>query len=83
MKKMIFTSQNGTKIEFDTYEDETKEYGIYWVDMCPECYKKYKGILKKISDNGSGVASCSVIGCKNTNASIYVDFTKEEVNFVE
>lgn len=84
MKRMIFTSKNGTKIEFDTFEDETEEYGTYWVDMCPKCYKKYKGALEnRASDNGSGVASCSVVGCKNTNASIYVDFRKDEVNFTE
>lgn len=78
-----FTSPRGKTITFDTFEDETKEYGTYWVDMCPTCHNKYRNILKnRFDDGGSGKASCSVKGCSNTNASYYVDFNKDEVKII-
>ena len=80
-KIMQYKSPRGKIIRFDTYEDNTKEYGTYWVDMCPSCHNKYKSLLRgKFDDAGSGVASCSVEGCKNQNAGYYVDFKESEVS---
>lgn len=46
--------------------------------------KKYKDILQdKLDDAGSGFPCCYVCGCSNNNAGTYVDFTKDEVAFVE
>lgn len=81
MKNMIYISKRGKQIIFDDYEDNTEEYNSYWVEMCPQCYQKYKDILDKRADDG-GIASgtCSVKGCAN-EADYYVDFTKNEVIF--
>lgn len=82
-KKMIFTAPKGEKIVFDNWETD-KEYDGYWVDLCPDCIKKYGHILEnKLDDAGSGVASCSVCGCSNTNAGCYADFKENEVSFEE
>lgn len=81
-KKMIYTAPTGKKIVFDAYEKNTS--GGFWADICPACIKKYKDILQgKLDDAGSGVACCYVCGCSNINAGTYVDFTKDEVTFVE
>ena len=77
--ELVYTSPRGVRLNFDTYEKDI-EYGSYWVDMCPKCHNRYKNLLKGKFDNaGSGVASCSVKGCKNTNAGYYVDFKPDEV----
>lgn len=79
-QKMIFKSKKG-KIVFDTWE-KNNEFGGYWVDICPDCEKKYQNLLEgKLDDSGSGVASCSVCGCSNTNAGSYADFKEDEVTF--
>ena len=68
------------KVVFDTYEEN--EYGDYWVDICPDCKKKYAGLLKgRFDESGSGVACCSVVRCTNTNAGCYADFKAGEVTF--
>ena len=85
---MIYTSKRGKTIVFDNWEENEnwKEDNLspYWVDLCPHCHNKFKGILKnKICDWGSGVAACSVEGCKNMNAGYYADFNEDDVSFVE
>ena len=84
MKKMIYTSSRGKRIKFDAWEDDRIENGIYWVDMCPSCHNKYKGILgKRAHKDGSGIASWYVCGCENTNADWYVDFDPNEVYVIK
>lgn len=79
-KKMIFKSEKG-KIVFDTWE-KNDEFGGYWVDICPDCEKKYQHLLEgRLDDSGSGVARCSVCGCINANAGCYADFKEDEVTF--
>lgn len=80
-RNMIYTSKHGKQIVFDDYVDDTLEYNSYWVGMCPHCHNKYKGILgNRVDDCGSGC--CSVKGCNN-EASYYVDFDMNEVEFVD
>lgn len=82
MKKMIYKPKKRQYIIFDDYEDNTEEYNFYWVEMCPQCYKKYKNILgKRADDGGTACGTCSVEGCKN-EADYYVDFKKNEVVFI-
>lgn len=79
-QKMIFKSKKG-KIVFDTWE-KNNEFGGYWVDLCPDCIKKYRHLLDgRLDDSGSGLDSCSVCGCTNANAGCYADFKEEEVIF--
>lgn len=87
---MVYTSKRGKQIIFDNWEDDCDLHGNvdsdtpYWVDLCPHCHNKYKGILRgKICDGGSGVACCSVKGCNNTNAEYYADFTNNDVSFID
>lgn len=81
MANMIFTSKRGKKIIFDDYVDNTKEYDSYWVEMCPHCHNKYKGILgNRVDDGASAFGTCSVKGCEN-EANYYIDFHKDEVTF--
>lgn len=84
--EMIYTSKRGKTITFDIWEENEnwKEDNLspYWVDLCPHCHNKYKGILgRRISGGGSGVAACSVKGCNNLNAEYYVDFSINDVTF--
>ena len=82
--QLKYTSPRGKVILFDTFQDERAEYGGYWVDICPTCHNKYKSLLKgRFDPAGSGVASCSVVGCKNTNAFYYADFRSDEVEEVQ
>ena len=86
--KMIYTSKRGKTIMFDNWEENEnwKEENLspYWVDLCPHCHNKFRGILKnKICDGGFGVAACSVEGCNNVNAEWYADFNEDDVSFVE
>lgn len=80
MQRMIFAVKK-QKIIFDDFTNNTKEYGTFWTEMCPECYKKYKDIIGVRADDG-GVAcgTCSVEGCEN-EADYYVDFDQNEVQF--
>lgn len=78
MKDMKFVAHNGMDIVFDDWNDETEEYGTYWVGMCQECFNKFKNILGDRVSDGSGW--CSVKGCEN-EADYYVDFLKDEVVF--
>ena len=85
--EMVYTSKRGKTITFDNWEEnenwEEDNLSPYWADLCPHCHNKYKGILGgRISDGGSGVAACSVKGCRNENAGYYVDFSKSDVMFV-
>ena len=81
-RKMMYTSSNGKEIVFDAWEDDREEWNIYWVDMCPRCYKKYRSILgNRVHRDGSGEARCYVCGCEATDADYYVDFKPEEVRF--
>lgn len=83
MKKMIYTSKMGKQIVFDDYVDNTDEYNSYWVEICPHCHNKYKGIIgNRVDNSGSGVATCSVDGCQNQTACYYVDFDMSEVKFI-
>lgn len=80
--KMTYTSKRGKRIVFDDYVDNTTEYNSYWVEICPHCHNKYRGILgNRVSDSGSGITTCSVDGCWNETACYYVDFDKNEVKF--
>lgn len=79
--KMIYTSKRGRQIVFDDFVANTTEYGSYWVEMCPHCHNKYKGILgQRIDDGGTACGVCCVEGCGN-EADYYVDFSVNEVNF--
>ena len=85
--KMIYVSNEGKTITFDNWEEnrnwKEEHLSPYWVDLCPHCYNKYKGILgNRVDDAGSGTAACSVEGCDNTNAEYYVDFSENDVRFV-
>ena len=83
MADMVYTSKRGKKIVFDDFEDNTEEYNSYWVEICPHCHNKYKGILgNRVSNGGSGEATCSVKDCWNENACYYVDFDMDEVEFI-
>ena len=76
-------SKGEDSITFDDFEDNTEEYGSYWVEMCPTCLEKYKSILgSRMDDGGTACATCSVEGCHN-EADYYVDFDKNEVTFEE
>lgn len=79
-QKMIYKSGK-EQIVFDTWE-KNEEFEGYWVDLCPDCIKKYHHLLDgRLDDSGSGVASCSVCGCINENAGCYADFKEKEVIF--
>lgn len=80
-KNMVFTSKRGKQIVFDDFcKDE--EYNNVWVEMCPHCHRKYRGILRgRFDGNGSAQATCSVKGCNN-EASYYVDFNLNEVKTI-
>lgn len=81
MANMIYTSKRGKTIEFDDFCDNTEEYQSYWVEMCPRCHNKYRGILGKRCDDGmTAQGICSVKGCER-DADYYVDFSMEEVGF--
>ena len=83
MADMIYTSKRGKQIVFDDFEDNTEEYDSYWVEMCPHCHNKYKGILgNRADDGGTACGTCSVKGCEN-DADYYVDFNMNEVTFIE
>lgn len=82
MTKMIYTSKRGKQIVFDDFVDNTEEYQSYWVEMCPHCHNKYRGILCKRVNRGSAWGTCSVDGCEN-EADYYVDFDMNEVTFRE
>ena len=78
-RNLVYTSDNGNKIVFDDYVDNTFEYNYYWVGMCKHCYDKHRDALgNRADDCGSGF--CSVVGCEN-EADYYVDFDMNEVEF--
>ena len=80
---MKYVSPRGKEILFDAWEDEVEEYGTYWVDMCPRCHNKYRGIIKNKAWQGpSAEAACYVKGCSNTIGGWYVDFKADEVEFI-
>jgi hypothetical protein len=79
--KMIYTSPRGKQIIFDDFADNTAEHQSYWVEMCPHCHNKYRGILgNRADDGGTACGTCSVEGCEN-EADYYVDFDEKEVSF--
>ena len=82
MRNMVYISKRGRKIVFDDYVDNTVDYASYWVEMCPHCHNKYKGILGNRVDDSGACATCSVKGCNN-EARYYVDFNMDEVEFCE
>ena len=79
---MIFKSEHNEKIVFDDYVDNTEEYDSYYVEMCEDCLNKHKDILGNRVDDGGACGICSVKGCNNV-ADYYVDFDKNEVEFVD
>ena len=79
MAIMIHTSENGKRIAFDDYTDNTKEYFTYWSEMCSHCLNKNKDILENKYHYGA-MGTCSVQGCEN-EADYYVDFNMTEVSF--
>lgn len=82
MKNLIYKPKRGKHITFDDFVDNTKEYDSFWVEMCSQCYKKYKDILgKRVDEGGIACGTCSVKWCTN-EADYYVDFGKNEVKFV-
>lgn len=82
MKNMVYTSKRGKQIVFDDFVNEIKEYGSCYVEMCPHCHNKYRGILGKRCDaSGTAMGTCSVKGCWR-EADYYVDFDKNEISFV-
>ena len=78
-----YISPRGKEITFDAWEDEREEYGTIWVDMCPSCHNKYRGILgNRASESPSAEAACYVKGCSNAVGGWYVDFKVDEVEFI-
>lgn len=76
MKTMIYED-----IVFDDFVDEVKEYGAYYVSMCPCCCEKYEHILgDKVDECSTAWGTCSVKGCSN-EADYYIDFDANEVEF--
>lgn len=70
------------RIVFDDFVDDTKHYNTYWVEMCPNCHRRYKGIIgNRADDGGTACSTCSVYGCNN-EAYYYVDFDMNEVEFI-
>lgn len=85
LKNLVFTSKRGKQIVFDDfcddYEDD-EENPFVWVEMCPHCHRKYRGILgNRCDDGGSAQGTCSVKGCYNT-ANYYVDFKPNELKTI-
>ena len=84
MKKLVYVSPKGKRIEFDDFEDEREEYGTYWAPMCPHCHNKYKALLKRscfsVGDGGSDEMSCGVVGCENAVGGYYVDIDMHYVH---
>jgi hypothetical protein len=82
---VYFDRTSATRIVFDDYEveeDSEKEIPSAWVEMCPNCKRKYLGILgENRFDDGSAVGTCSVEGCWKESGS-YVDFKLDEVSFL-
>ena len=62
---MVYLSKRGKKILFDDFVDNTEEYNSYWVEMCPSCHNKYKGILGQRASAGA-MGTCSVKGCEKS-----------------
>lgn len=82
MKNMIFKYDKNL-IVFDDYVDETEEYDAYYVEVCSCCRDKYKSVLAiRVDDDGSCWGTCFVDGCNN-EADYYVDFNKDEVEFID
>lgn len=81
MANMIYASKRGKQIVFDDWVDNTEEYNSYWVEMCSHCHNKYRGILGKRASDGA-MGTCSVKCCEN-EADYYVDFSKDEVEFIK
>ena len=81
MKIMNYETNNGKKIRFDDFQDNTKEYNSFWVEMCPSCLEKYKDMISSKTSTGA-MGTCSVEGCNN-EADYYVDFNENEVTFTE
>lgn len=83
-KNLLFTSTNGKTILFDDfveeYDEEYKKDRPYWVEMCPHCHRKYRGILGSRCDDGAQ-GMCSVKGCNN-QADYYVDFKPNETKII-
>lgn len=79
-QNMIYTSKRGKQIVFDDFVDNTKEYQSCWVEMCPKCHNKHKGILGNRAHHGA-MGTCSVLGCEN-EADYYVDFAETEIEIV-
>lgn len=83
MDLLVYKSPRGKTIEFDDFEDERVEYGVYWAPMCPHCHNKYKQLLKRscftVSSGGSDTMSCGVLGCTNEIGGYYVDI---DMNYV-
>ena len=75
---LVYKSPTGKQIVFDDYEDERKEYGVFWAPMCPHCHNKYRGLLKAkgitVSAGGSNEMTCGVYGCNSAIGGYYVDF---------
>ena len=82
MKKMIYTSSRGKRIKFDSWTEDRKENGIYWVNMCSSCHRKYRGILGKRAEKcACDGLYCEVCDCGNIGAAWYVNFAPNEVVF--
>ena len=86
MKFLQFKAENGETITFDEYVDDRKEYGGYWVTICPKCKQAFGHLLgSRIDDYGSGC--CSVLGCTQEDDDevpmYYVDFSADEVEEIE
>ena len=79
---MVYKSEQNKNIVFDDYVNNTEEYGSYYVEMCSDCYNKYKDILGNRVDDGGACGTCSVKGCEN-EADYYVDFDKDEVELID
>ena len=86
---MVFTSPRGKQIVFDDYcredwyMDDDTVIEVAWVEICPHCHRKYRGILGNRCDDGrTDHLTCSVKGCNN-QAHYYVDFNLSENNEVE
>ena len=88
VEKMVFVSKkNKTRIVFDDFVDDGDDGNEndfrFWAYMCPKCHNKYRNALKgKCSESATYDVTCSVDGC-DRDAKWYVDFSEDDISFIE
>jgi len=64
--------------DFNTFEEHGKVYN-FWSQICTDCVKNNKEIIKTILLDDCGQGICGVEGCTN-EADYYIDFPPKEVD---